>query len=257
MGERIRYAIKPGGAGHTPLLMLNGLGAGLELLLPLAQQLDGIETILLDVPGVGESTLPRHPYTLPMFACLIERLLARLGYRRVDVLGFSWGGMLAQQFAFQASRRCRRLVLVASMQGAPMVPARLSTLMKLATPRRFNDREYARRIQGDLYGGDARTNPPALVEMPRLRTSPVGYLFQQLSVVGWSGMPLMPFLQQQTLILAGDDDPIVPLVNAKIMARMIPRSRLQVLHDGHHFFRSSAAETSAAISAFLDHADPA
>lgn len=257
MGNPIRYAIKPGRSEHTPLLMLNGLGASIEILMPLAEQLDGIETILFDIPGVGESPVPRLPYTLSMAGFLTERLIARLGYGKVDVLGFSWGGMLAQQFAFQASGRCRRLVLVATMPGTPMVPPRLSTMMHVATPRRFTDPNYARRIQGELYGGAARTNPPDQFEMPGVRVNHTGYLLQQLAVLGWSGLPLMPLLRQPTLILAGDDDPIVPLVNAKLMAKLIPRSRLHILHDGHHFFRTSVHETRTAIWEFLDHANPA
>lgn len=256
MGNRIRCAIKPGDPGHTPLVMLNGLGASLELLMPLARELDGIETILYDIPGVGRSPLPWHPYNMPMVALLTERLLTLLGHEQVDVFGFSWGGMHAQQFAFQAPDRCRRLVLCATMPGAPMVPARLSVLTKLATPRRFNDPDYARRIRGELYGGAARTDQSE-PEMPAVPTGRAGYFLQQLAVVGWSGIPLMPFLRQPTLILAGDDDPIVPLVNARLMAKLIPNSRLHVLHDGHHFFRSSLDETRTAICGFLDHTDSA
>lgn len=71
-------------------------------------------------------------------------MLSELRMGVVDVLGLSWGGALAQQFAFQNPRRCRRLVLVATGTGAMMVPAQPRVLTKMLTPRRFSDPDYCR-----------------------------------------------------------------------------------------------------------------
>ena len=69
------------------------------------------------------------PYGFPYLAAVLGRLLRRLGLRgQVDVLGLSWGGALAQQFAFQNPRRCRRLILVSTATGAVMVPGKPSAL---------------------------------------------------------------------------------------------------------------------------------
>jgi pimeloyl-ACP methyl ester carboxylesterase len=54
------------------------------------------------------------------------------------------------------------------------------------------------------------------------------------------------------LVLAGDDDPLVPVINAKLMASLIPEARLHVLHDGHFFLISSAAEYTAVVREFLN-----
>jgi pimeloyl-ACP methyl ester carboxylesterase len=69
-----------------------------------------------------------------LLARLSARLLDRLGHEQVDVLGFSWGGALAQQFAYQHAKRCRRLVLAATSPGHLMVPGKLTALLKMATP---------------------------------------------------------------------------------------------------------------------------
>jgi pimeloyl-ACP methyl ester carboxylesterase len=79
--------------------------------------------------------------------------------RHVDVLGLSWGGALAQQFAFQEPRRCRRLILVATGTGIVLMPGKPTVLAKMITPKRFLDHHYAASIAGDLYGGAARTDP--------------------------------------------------------------------------------------------------
>ena len=251
MGCRIRTATLPGDRARPPLLMLNGMGAPLEILIPLAESLDGIEVVLFDIPGIGESSMPQIPYTLPQLASATGRILTQLDYHSADVFGLSWGGMLAQQFAFQNPRRCHRLILAATMPGTPMIPGPLSVLGKVASPRRFNDPEYAKRIAPKVYGGAARTAPLPPFEMQARGTSRRGYLFQQLAVIGWGSHLMLPLLRQRTLILAGDDDPIAPLANARWMAQLIRHSRLHVLHDGHHFFRSSLDETSATIRDFL------
>jgi pimeloyl-ACP methyl ester carboxylesterase len=84
----------------------------------------------------------------------------------------------------------------------------------------------------------------------------VGYLFQQFALIGWSSLPFLPLVRQQTLILAGDDDPLVPLVNAKLMASLIPRSQVRVLEDGHLFLFLRGAESAAAVNRFLSDEQP-
>jgi len=68
---------------------------------------------------------------------------------------------------------------------------------------------------------------------------------------------LLPLLRQPTLLLAGDDDPIIPLVNARVMARLIPRSRLHVYPGGHLGVLTEATELAPAIDDFLSGPAPA
>src|SRR5262245_10940436 len=138
--QRLRIAIRPGDGTRPPLVMMNGLGASLELLQPFVDALDpAIEIVCFDVPGVGGSPPPASPYRVGTLAWLVARMLDQLGYGQVDVLGISWGGGLAQQFAVQHNARCRRLVLVSTATGALMVPGRPAILAKLMTPRRYLD----------------------------------------------------------------------------------------------------------------------
>ena len=79
----------------------------------------------------------------------------------------------------------------------------------------------------------------------------LGYLFQQLAFWGWSSLPWLRTLRQPTLMLAGNDDPLIPLVNARILARLIPRARLEVVDDGHLLLMSSARKVAPLIRTFL------
>src|SRR5574337_1978251 len=157
-GQRLRVGVWSGDHSRVPLLMLNGIGVGVEFLQPFADALGATETITFDIPGAGGSPAPRRPYRLSKMARLASKLLDELGYERVDVLGLSWGGTLAQQFALQNPRRCRRLVLAATATGGLLIPGDLRVLAKMATPRRFKDSNFMRDNLGALYDGVARTD---------------------------------------------------------------------------------------------------
>ncbi len=259
-GQRLRVAIRPalnepGQPPRCPLLLINGIGASLELLEPFVAALDpAVEVIRFDPPGVGGSPLPSRPYRFTGLCRLIARMLTELGYDRVDVLGISWGGGVAQHFAAFQRARCRRLVLAATATGTPMVPARPSVLVHLVTPRRYLDRGYMQRVAGDLYGGLARIDSAEIVAAMHdgQRAGPTrGYLYQLAATVGWSSLPRLPRLRQPTLILAGDDDPIIPLANARLMHRLIRDSRLHVYHGGHLALVTEAAELAPVVDGFL------
>lgn len=253
-GQTLRVGIRPGERTQPPLLLFNGIGASIELVEPFLAALDGPEAIVFDVPGVGGSPAPRLPYRPWTLVRLTAQLLDQLGYGEVDVLGVSWGGALAQQFAFQQASRCRRLILAATSPGHLMIPGRLTVLLKMATPRRYKDPDYMRRIAGDIYGGALRHSPELVREHLRhVRwASDYGYYLQLAAGFGWTSLPWLRLLPQPTLVLAGTDDPIVPLVNGRILARLIPHARLVTIDDGHLFLVTSASESAEIIANFLN-----
>jgi len=255
-GRAIRVAVREGTPGRPPLLLCNGIGASLELLQPFVDALDPQRGVIrFDMPGIGGSPAPVIPYHLAASAPLLSGLLDQLGYQRADVLGISWGGGLAQQFALSRADRVRRLVLVATGPGALMVPAHPRVLLRMLTPRRHRDPGYAARIAGELYGGSVRKDPALARDLLHATTrlgQTRGYYYQLISSIGWTSLPRLPKMRQPTLILAGDDDPIIPLVNARIMHRLIPRSELHIYHGGHLELAADAEGVAPVVEAFLD-----
>jgi pimeloyl-ACP methyl ester carboxylesterase len=79
-----------------------------------------------------------------------------------------------------------------------------------------------------------------------------GYYYQLISGIGWTSLPRLRTLRPPTLVLAGDDDPIIPLANARIMHRLIPRSELHVYHGGHLELVADAEHIAPVVEAFLD-----
>src|SRR5206468_1118534 len=146
----LRVGVRHGDKARPPVLLFNGIGANIELFEPFLDAFAGPEAIVFDVPGVGGSPSPWLPYRPSTLARLSVQLLDKLGHGQVDVLGVSWGGTLAQQFALQQGKRCRRLVLAATSPGHLMVPGKLTVLLKMATPRRYKDPDYMKRIAGDI-----------------------------------------------------------------------------------------------------------
>ena len=248
-GTTLRVGVWPGSNQRPPMLLFNGIGASLELLGPFADALRDVELIAYDVPGIGESGLPPLPYRLWMLSLMTDQLLDRLGYDHVDALGISWGGGIAQQFALQNPRRCRRLVLAATCAGVTMIPPKLSVLSKFMTPRRFNDPVYMASVADDIYGGDIAANAEVLDHFKHTRYP--GYLLQQLAIMGWTSLPWLRLMRQPTLILAGSDDRIVPPANADLLGWAIPHSRTHRFDDGHLFLLTDPASSAAVIDEFL------
>jgi len=187
-------------------------------------------------------------------ARLAAGVLDHYGHAQTDVLGVSWGGAAAQQFAHSQSSRCRKLILCATATGLFMVPARPSVLLKMATPRRYMSKSYAKAIGGDIYGGDYRRDPElASQHFKHIKwQSPLGYYLQIAAGAGWTSLPWLQRLKQPTLVMAGNDDPLIPLVNAKLLHRLIPHSELVVFDCGHLFLMTRPQQCARTITEFLD-----
>ena len=241
--------------GQLPMLFFNGIGANIELVAPFARRMDARDFVMFDMPGIGGSPEPVIPYTAITMARLAADLMSELGYDRMDVMGVSWGGAMAQHFAMQHSGRVRRVILAATSAGWFMVPGKISALSKMANPRRYIDPDFMAKNFATLYGGDlsgaaghvGRVKPP----------TGTGYFYQLLAFLGWTSAPFLPFfMKAETLIMMGEKDNIVPITNGKILAGLIPGARLEIIPNGGHLFLvSHADETLAMIEQFLGRDD--
>ena len=252
--QTIRTAVRPGIPDKVPLLIFNGIGANLELVMPFVNALDkDQEIIAFDVPGVGGSSTPSIPYRFPGLAKLAARMLDYLDYGQVNAIGVSWGGALAQQFARDYPERCKKLVLAATSAGAVMIPGKPKVLWRMASPRRYLQPSYGVHIAADIYGGAFRRDPKlALSHASKVRSGgKLGYYWQLFAGMGWTSIHWLHKIRQPTLVLAGDDDPIIPLLNMRLLAWRIPNSELHVIDDGHLFLVTRAEVVAPIIMKFL------
>jgi len=255
-GHKIRTArwLGTGADNVRPLLFFNGIGANLELASPLGEAFTRRDIVTFDVPGVGRSPAPMLPYRPWQMARLARKMMDHFGYDKMDVMGVSWGGALAQQFAFQYQKRVGKLVLAATSPGMIMVPGKLSALSKMTNPRRYIDPDYMRKNFETLYGDETGKADKHILQL--MPPHPRGYLYQMLAFSGWSSLPFLPFLKTPVLIMAGDKDNIVPLANAKLLGMALKHSKVYVVKGGGHLFMvSKAREIVPVMRDFFDEAD--
>lgn len=255
--QQLRTAHWKNGGSARPILFFNGIGANLEMVSPLGEMMQGrSDVVVFDMPGIGGSPAPKVPYRPGTVGKWANRVLDELGIEDVDVMGVSWGGGAAQQFAWDNPERARSLVLLATSAGMVMVPGNVSSISKMANPKRYIDPDYMMKNFETLYGDSADAS--ALEHKGRIiPPTKRGYAYQLMAMAGWTSIHFLPFLKQPTLVMSGDRDHIVPLANARILKAAIPRSDLKIVKGGGHLFVVSRAhQVVPVISRYLDdHAD--
>lgn len=247
--QQLRTAIWTGtdkGFGkRTPLLFFNGIGANLEIAQLFADTFTGRDIITFDMPGVGGSPDPSFPYRPWWVAKAAKQIMEENGYHRCDVLGVSWGGGPAQQFAWQNKRMTRRLILCATSPGWTMVPGNPKALSKMASPKRYIDRDFLKKNFETLYGDTVDHAGEFSVNM--MPPSVKGYLFQLAAMMGWSSIPIARRVRARTLIIMGDADHIVPPINGRLLDFLYRRSRLEILEGAGHLFLLTRREETVEI----------
>jgi poly(3-hydroxyoctanoate) depolymerase len=252
----LRLRVREFGSGR-PLLLINGIGAHMDMWAPMEKALPGTRLIAFDAPGTGRSQTPWVPLSIEQLASLAEQLLDRLEYDRVDVLGYSFGGLIAQFLARQAPERVRRLVLAATTPGWGGVPGSMWTLSQMSTPLRYYWRPYYESVIGGLMGGRARTDAGFVRRHGNARLinppSPLGYAHQLLAM--WASPGTLGWLNEvaaDTLVVTGDDDPVMPLGNALLLARHIPSARLFIARgEGHMLLMDDLSKIFGVMRSFL------
>lgn len=236
-----------------PLLLIGGLWSQAPMFDPVLPYLDAFRSIAFDPPGIGETELPARPYSIQRLAGFAAGVLDAVGAERADVLGVSLGGAVAQELAKSRPERVGKLVLVSTGPGTIGVPGRPHVLLRFGRPTAYSDLTELEERAGQIFGGRLRQHPE-LVRGWHLRppASTKAWLYRLAGTTGWSSLSWLHRLTQPTLVIHGDDDPIVPLVNARLISCRVPDARLEVIAGGGHLLLlDSAADVAPIISAFL------
>jgi poly(3-hydroxyalkanoate) depolymerase len=237
--RHLRIHVQERGEG-LPLMLVNGLGANTDMWSPLAARFPDRRVVLFDAPGTGRSSTPSHPLSISMIADLTDAVFDNRGIEMADVLGYSYGGAIAQQFAFQYPHRIRRLVLAATNCGVGAVLGSPEAMSVLATPFRYYSPTYFHRIAAALYGGRTARNLDVRHRMMSTRSkyppTTLGYSLQMMGGVGWSSRAFLDQIRHETLVISGDDDPLIPVVNAEYLASQIPNATLDIVERAGHLF---------------------
>ncbi len=248
-GHEVAY--RRGGQGPV-LLLLHGIAGSSGTWIPAMRLLQHDHTVLApDFIGHGKSAKPLGDYSLGNHASAMRDLLELLGIDRVTVVGQSFGGGVAMQFAYQFPERCERLVLVDAgglgrevswMLRAMTLPA-AEYVMPIIFPafarswgdsvsRFLRDRGIRHDRAAEMWRSYRSLTDPekrqAFVRTMRAVIDPRG---QTVS----AGDRLYLTAHMPTLIVWGDQDKIIPVVHAHEAHEAIPNSRLELLEGVGHF----------------------
>jgi pimeloyl-ACP methyl ester carboxylesterase len=240
----------------TPVLLLNGLGAGAaawDPLLPLIAE--SRRLIIVDHRGTGLSDPSRGRFSIADLADDAAAVLDTAGISSAHVVGNSLGGMVAQEMALRHPRSMRSLVLAATTPGVVAVPSHPSLPYHLLRALAGGGAARRRHLDAAFHG------PATLVDAPyRLACDPTiehlpqgdGARRQLGAALRWTSVTRLRRITAPTLVLHGTHDRLVPLPNARLLARLIPNSRLVTLERSGHFFITDAASAAGrAMDRFL------
>ncbi|SFQ76938.1 Pimeloyl-ACP methyl ester carboxylesterase [Pseudomonas sp. NFPP07] len=248
---------------EVPLVMFNHWGAVLDNFDP--RIVDGLaknrRVIATDYRGIGGSG-GAAPLTVGEMADDAIGLIRALGFDKVDVLGFSLGGFVAQDIALKAPERVRRLILTGSgpaggtgidSLGSVTWPLMIKGLLTLRDPKFYlfftttaNGQraasEYVQRLKERQEDRDKGPTPRAFLRQ-----------FKAITAWGRQAAQDLGRLRMPTLIVNGDNDIMVPTVNSIELAQRIPNAQLIIYQDaGHGSIFQYHTDFVAKAVAFLD-----
>lgn len=255
-GRQIR--VEEIGSGK-PVLLLNGLGASTDMLGEFRRSLAPKRRVItFDVPGIGESDPWRFPVTMADYVDLTLAVMDGLDLSRVDLVGYSWGGVLAQAIAIHRPQLVDRLVLISTGTGATTLPGHPVVPFVLSSQARYLSRRLLRAAGPMLYGGDVRKKTKIDLEELWTAHPPTtrGYFGQIGALWGYTSLPSLRALPHRTLLLTGTDDPIAHHANTRLMGRLIRRSTVDIVPEAGHLLAVTRPQWAAErVETFLAGSD--
>lgn len=219
---------------------------------------DRHRVIMFDNRGVGETTAPRGAYTAAQMADDALGLLDHLGIDRAAVLGVSMGGMISQELALRAPKRVGKLILGCThFGGSRALPSAPAAAEAFASLGKDGPEASIRRLLAVNFSKAFFDSRPELIEELvqhgiANRMSPMGFQGQLMAVGMHDTAARVGTIEADTLVITGDDDLLIPVENAKLLASAIPNARLVVLPGvGHMFWIEAADAAEAAIREHL------
>jgi pimeloyl-ACP methyl ester carboxylesterase len=240
---KIAYRVYGNKTG-TPLVLLAPLGSSMDDWDP--SVISGLtkysKVIVFDNKGVGTST-GKTPNTISGMSLDAIAFIKALGYSKVDLLGFSMGGFIAQEIVETQPQLVNKLILAGTgpqgSEGLSDVGNKISSIANLDPQEQFLQSLFAQSAQSRQLGKEAFARISAKKEGRDLPLSQEAFVAELTAVLGWAQPDSIAFaraknVSTQTLIVAGKNDLLVPIANPIRLYEALPNSRLLLLPDAGH-----------------------
>lgn len=242
-----------------PVLFFNGSGATLESSsLLIAALASHCQVLAHDQRGLGRTSIPPGPYTMAQYAYDGAALLDYVGWERCAVVGISFGGMVAQEFAATWPERVQKLVLMCTSAGGEAGSSyplhELGSLSVDERNKRITELTDTRFTPEWLatHPRDARMMSMRAEQAAKPKSDEVlrGESLQLRARIGHDVSDRLHRITAPTLITAGRFDGIAPIANSQEIALRIPSAELRI-YDGGHLFTAQDPNALADIGQFL------
>jgi pimeloyl-ACP methyl ester carboxylesterase len=237
--DDIDMAYKIFGKG-TPILLINGYSAPLDFWDPiLINRLASNHTVItFDNRGIGNTTLGNKEFSIPQFAQDTAGLMEALKINQANILGWSMGGMIAQELAISDPEKVNKLIIYASICGGNDSVPPDNEVLNAYSNQTENTTKRLENFLPLLFPNQWRVDNPDLIqELPKsTEISPVRTLDLQMKAIsGWQGTcNRLNNIIHPTMILVGTDDVITVPENSIFMASKIPGAWLVQMESGGH-----------------------
>ena len=243
-----------------PLVMIRGLGSNVDHWYEQAPVLSKkYQLLVFDNRGIARSSDPGDAFSTRDMAADTAALMEAAGIKRAHVLGYSMGGMVAQEMALNHPEKVRGLILVATdcgitqrIKARPEVSRLFSQMVSLGTT------EAKLAAAACLYAQKTFESKTDVIE----RYNEVSMRFpasQDIMARQWAAVTRhdacsrLQKISSPTLTLTGSEDVLIPPENAKMMAEMIPDARMKAIDGGGHLFLiEQPQQFNQAVGDFLD-----
>jgi pimeloyl-ACP methyl ester carboxylesterase len=258
-GARVNYVEMGSG---PPLVFVHGLsGCWQNWLENIPHFARSHRVVAVDLPGFGESELPREEISIPGYGRFIDAFLGEIGVERTVIVGNSMGGFIAAETAISHPSRVEKLVPVSAAGLARVTNRRLDAVERaarlfqpasaavLARRESLVKRPGLRRVI--LYGiakYPERLAPELCYEVASGAGKP-GFMDAFNAIIAYDFRDRLPQISSPTLIVWGRDDRIVPVSGAYEYERLIPGARRVIYEDTGHL---PMLERPARFNALLD-----
>jgi pimeloyl-ACP methyl ester carboxylesterase len=249
----------------APLLLIPGFGTGLWIWFKqIPSFATEFRTISFDPRGVSRSEAPDAPITIRTIADDVAALLHALKIESAHILGASFGGFVAQEFALAYPSMTRSLSLCCTSYGGPgHIPPSAETLRALASTKGLNTEERVSEnlllaFSQEFVTGNREEVEKVITLRAQNYVPEYAYLHQLQAARDFNAEERVRRIRAPALVLTGDADIIVPWENSRNLAARIPHARLNIISGGSHtFFIEKAAEFNRAVISFVKEVESA
>ncbi len=228
-----------------PVVLIMGLGCNSAMWFRVAPQLAQTHrVILLDNRGTGQTRARSSlVHRIPNMADDVAAVIEAAGESWAHLVGFSMGGMIAQQFAVDYPSKVRSLSLLGTHPGSPWAVQAASHVLRILFDKiHMSAEESLRRMRPYTYGSNT---PDELFEedaFVRLANMPTGrdYQAQLYGLLYWSVYQQLPKISTPTLVMHGLEDALIPPENGRLIASRIPGAKLVEIPLASHWLMTDA-----------------